>query len=46
MGDIEGTIRKPMIKPEGSRSPITDTDDGDRPIGIEFIIYNFPEIAL
>lgn len=46
MSGGEGTPRKPMIKPEGGRSTTADIDISDRPIGVELIIYDSPEIAM
>jgi hypothetical protein len=46
IGRAEGTIRKTVIKPKGSRRAIPDSNTSDRSVSIKFFINNSPEVAL
>jgi hypothetical protein len=46
MGKVEWSIREPVIEPEGSRGAITNINIGERTIGGELIIDNFPKVTI
>jgi hypothetical protein len=45
-GRTKGTIRKPMVEPEGCRGAIIDVNIGNRPKCVKFISNNFPKVAV